>query len=62
MSNRKIHTATPEMRPVSLAEYRENQEVTSGEVRFCHYNSAITEMQQLSKQGVIFSRLALVFS
>ena len=42
--------------------YRENQEVTSGEVRFCHYNSAITEMQQLSKQGVIFSRLALVFS
>ncbi len=42
MSNRKIHTATPEMRPVSLTEYRANQEAVSRKL-----DSVITIFQSL---------------
>ncbi len=42
MSNRKIHTSPPEMRSVSLVEYRANQEAVSGKL-----DSAITILQSL---------------
>lgn len=42
MSNRKIHTATPEMRPVSLAECRAHQEAVNGKLV-----SVITILQSL---------------
>lgn len=42
MSSRKIHTSPPKMRPISLAEYRANQEAVSGKL-----DSAITILQSL---------------
>ena len=42
MSNGKLHTSPPEMRPISLAEYRANQEAVSGKL-----DSVITIIQTL---------------
>ncbi len=42
MSNGKIHTSPPEMRPVSLAEYRADQEAINGRL-----DSIITILQSL---------------
>ncbi len=42
MSNGKLHTSPPEMRPISLAEYRANQEAVSGKI-----DPAITILQAL---------------
>lgn len=42
MSNGKLHNSPPEMRPISLAEYRANQEAVSGKL-----DSAITILQSL---------------
>lgn len=42
MSNGKIHTSPPEIRPISLAEYRANQEAVNGKLV-----SVITILQSL---------------
>ena len=42
MSNEKIHTSLPEIRPISLAEYRANQEAVSRKLY-----SAIAILQSL---------------
>ncbi len=42
MSSAKIHTSPPEMRPISLVEYRADQKAISGRI-----DSVLTVLQSL---------------
>jgi len=46
MSNEKIHASPPEMRPISLAEYRADQEAISGRL-----DSVVTVLQSLKSSS-----------